>query len=161
MAPAEVRGVEVKQYIGEQLTTLVPRVVGQTADAEQKKRSGGASGPRRTDWSWESYERELGIPAARLEIARTLVDRVRDALTTRGLELEVVYRKGYVAFRRTSGYIVLLVDAFWRKVPRLAAKVPGPPQELDLTNPYPALVEDWDERQKGVGVDGAFTRCRP
>lgn len=36
--PAEVLGVEIKQYLGGQgLRTLVPRVVGQTAEAEKKK----------------------------------------------------------------------------------------------------------------------------
>jgi hypothetical protein len=37
MDPAEVLCVEVKQYIGEGLKTLVPRLVGQTAEAKIKK----------------------------------------------------------------------------------------------------------------------------
>jgi hypothetical protein len=37
MDPAEVLAVEVKQYIGEGLKTLVPRLVGQTAEARQRK----------------------------------------------------------------------------------------------------------------------------
>jgi len=37
MDPAEVIGVEVEQYVGEGLKTLVPRVLGQTAEARQKK----------------------------------------------------------------------------------------------------------------------------
>lgn len=37
MDPAEVLAVEVKQYVGDELRTLVPTVVGQTAEAQQKK----------------------------------------------------------------------------------------------------------------------------
>jgi hypothetical protein len=37
MDPAEVLAVEIKQYIGEGLKTLVPRVIGQTAEAQRKK----------------------------------------------------------------------------------------------------------------------------
>ncbi len=40
MDPAEVLAVEIKQYLGETLKTLVPRVFGQTAEAQQKKSSG-------------------------------------------------------------------------------------------------------------------------
>ena len=37
MDPAEVYAVEVKQYIGEGLKTLVPRLVGQTAEAQRRE----------------------------------------------------------------------------------------------------------------------------
>lgn len=37
MDPAEVLAIEVKQFIGEVMTTLVPRVVGQTETVRQKK----------------------------------------------------------------------------------------------------------------------------
>ena len=39
MDPAEVLAVEVKQFVGENLKTLVPRVLGQTETARQKKRA--------------------------------------------------------------------------------------------------------------------------
>lgn len=38
MEPAEVLAVEIKQYVGEKLKTLVPRVVGQTIESKDKKR---------------------------------------------------------------------------------------------------------------------------
>ena len=38
MNPAEVIGVEVRQYVGGSSRALVPRIVGQTAQAEQSKR---------------------------------------------------------------------------------------------------------------------------
>lgn len=46
MDPAEVLGVEIKQYIGQGMKTLVPRVIGQTAEAEKK---------HRTPSSWSGY----------------------------------------------------------------------------------------------------------
>jgi hypothetical protein len=48
MDPAEVLAVEVKQYVGEGLKTLVPRVIGQTA-AAQSQRSGGPRQSRQWD----------------------------------------------------------------------------------------------------------------
>jgi hypothetical protein len=41
MDPTEVLAVEIKQYVGrDNLRTLVPRVIGQTAEAQQKKSAG-------------------------------------------------------------------------------------------------------------------------
>ncbi len=37
MDPAEVLALEIKQYIGQNLKTMVPRVIGQTSEAQQKK----------------------------------------------------------------------------------------------------------------------------
>lgn len=50
MDPAEVLAVEIKQYIGEGLKTLVPRVIGQTAEAQQKK-----SSARREARQWDEF----------------------------------------------------------------------------------------------------------
>ncbi len=42
MDPAEVLAVEIKQYVGEGMKTLVPRIIGQTAEAEKKHRTPSA-----------------------------------------------------------------------------------------------------------------------
>ena len=56
MSPAEVLAIEIKQYVGQGLKTLVPRVIGQTAAAEQKK----SSGPRQTrQWDEASFLQDL------------------------------------------------------------------------------------------------------
>lgn len=47
MDPAEVLALEVKQFLGKGLKTLVPIILGQTAAAEQKK------GPRLTPKQWD------------------------------------------------------------------------------------------------------------
>ena len=53
---AEVLGVEIKQFAGKGLTTLVPRVMGQTAEAERAKSSGSERGH---PWDEASFMREL------------------------------------------------------------------------------------------------------
>jgi hypothetical protein len=48
MDPAEVLAIEIKQYVGGNLRTLVPRVIGQTVEAQQKK-----SGVPRESRQWD------------------------------------------------------------------------------------------------------------
>lgn len=48
MDPAEVLGVELRQFIGSGIRTIVPRVIGQTVEAQQKK-----SGARRETYQWD------------------------------------------------------------------------------------------------------------
>ncbi len=73
MDPAEVLAVEIKQYAGGALKTLVPRVIGQTAEAEGRK----GVGPR-TSRQWdessffEELERRVGHEDA--QVARALYD---------------------------------------------------------------------------------------
>ena len=57
MDPAEVLAVEVKQYVGEDLKTLVPRVVGQTAGAQKKKSAGTSAGK---EWNETTFFQVLG-----------------------------------------------------------------------------------------------------
>jgi hypothetical protein len=52
MDPAEVLAIEVKQFVGEELKTLVPRVIGQTAEAEKKK---GVASPDKKQWDEDSF----------------------------------------------------------------------------------------------------------
>jgi hypothetical protein len=72
MDPAEVVAVEIRQYVGQGRTTLVPRVIGQTAEAQQKK-------TRRTSaaqqWDEASFFQALGARYGTegVETARTLL----------------------------------------------------------------------------------------
>lgn len=52
MTPAEVIGIEIKQYVGAGMRTLVPRVVGATAEAQQRK---GKTPSARRQWSEETF----------------------------------------------------------------------------------------------------------
>jgi len=70
MHPAEVLAVEVRQFEGEQLRSLVPKVLGQTAAAQQRR-----SGPRGSPWTDEAFFAALAEsagPAAR-EAAQDLL----------------------------------------------------------------------------------------
>lgn len=60
MDPVEVLAVEVHQYVGSGLKTLVPRVIGQTEEAKAKKSSGGT--PRQWDETtfFEDLEKRRG-----------------------------------------------------------------------------------------------------
>lgn len=64
---AEVLAVEIKQFSGQGLRTLVPRVMGQTVESQRAK-SGGATAGR--DWDEDSYLAEMearkGVEAAAL-----------------------------------------------------------------------------------------------
>lgn len=76
MSPADVLAVEIKQYIGEGLQTLVPRMIGQTAEAQARK---GRPDSRR--WDEQSLLQEIGRhgPEA-LEVARHIIEWSRSHL---------------------------------------------------------------------------------
>lgn len=72
MDPAEVLAVEIKQYVGQGLTTLIPRVYGLTSEAQQRK---APPGPKR-QWNEESFFAELasrGTPDD-IRVARAIYD---------------------------------------------------------------------------------------
>jgi hypothetical protein len=72
MNPAEVLAVEVRQYAGQALRTLVPRVVGQTAAAQQRKEA-----PSRSTRTWDeaSFLGDLELRQGRdvVAVARALL----------------------------------------------------------------------------------------
>jgi hypothetical protein len=73
MDPAEVLGVEIKQYVGEGMKTLVPRVIGQTAEAEGKK--GGTKGGRTFDKTKYEFEgQEFGKNRLVLAVIKKYVE---------------------------------------------------------------------------------------
>jgi hypothetical protein len=55
---AEVLGIEVRQYVGEGVKTLVPRVIGQTAEVEARKGRRSTGGPGRR-WDEQSLFADL------------------------------------------------------------------------------------------------------
>ncbi|MCL5959626.1 MAG: hypothetical protein M1358_09980 [Chloroflexi bacterium] len=86
MDPAEVLAVEVRLYTGQDLKTLVPRVIGQTAEAQQKKRP-----PRGiSQWDEPSFLRELEKRkgSEQTEVARKLLDWAKSK------ELRIWWGKG-------------------------------------------------------------------
>lgn len=78
LSPAEILGVEIKQYVGEGAKTLVPRIVGQTASAESRKSTGRRS-PGGIERDEASYFKEMEehSGAERAKIAREVFDWVQ------------------------------------------------------------------------------------
>jgi hypothetical protein len=80
MDPVQVLAVEVPQYVGQGLKTLVPRLIGQTTETQAK--SEGNRTPRR-QWDETSFFQDLeerkGSEAAR--VARRLLDWIRPRVT--------------------------------------------------------------------------------
>ncbi len=65
MDPAEVLGVEIKQFANDTIKTLVPRLIGLTANAEDRKTSGGGRSRRKWDEdSFIAFLEEMGAEAA-------------------------------------------------------------------------------------------------
>lgn len=58
MDPAEVLAVAIRQYVGEGVKTLVPQVIGQTAEAQSRKGGGGGSRQER-QWDEGSFFAEM------------------------------------------------------------------------------------------------------
>lgn len=78
MDPAEVLAVEIKQFVGERLRTLVPRVIGQTAVAEKKQRAGVQTRSTQT-WDEPSFFAALAtrVPPEDVRAARRIYDWMR------------------------------------------------------------------------------------
>jgi len=117
---------------------------------EWKKGVRAKTGPS-VEWGWEAYGQELGIADDRIRVGRALVDRVESVAQELALPWQLKFRKGYVAFQRQGGYNVVIVDLYWRGVPRLAVKIPAAPQQLGLESPYPDLMESWVEGEREWG----------
>ncbi|MGV8088118.1 MAG: hypothetical protein ACP5NU_03545 [Methanomicrobiales archaeon] len=79
MEDVEVLAVEVKQYTGEHLKTLVPRIIGQTSEAEQKK-----AGPNR-QWDEQSFIDELGKRGLLKDVA--VVKRILEWVSEKNLKI--------------------------------------------------------------------------
>ncbi|HEY0016519.1 MAG TPA: hypothetical protein VGC13_09385 [Longimicrobium sp.] len=77
MDPAEVLGVEVRQYASGTLRTLVPRVIGQTATAERKKGRSQAE-----QWTLPRFRERLKERkgAAAVEVADRILEWARERM---------------------------------------------------------------------------------
>lgn len=103
------------------------------------------------EWTWQRYADELGITQDRLAVGRATVERLDSVISARDLPWQKRFRKGYVAYQRAGGYNVMLIDLWWRAVPRLAIKIPRAPAELSLLSPYPGLADSWNPAENEWG----------
>lgn len=87
MDPAEVLALEVKQYMGQGLKTLVPKIIGLTAEVQRKKSSGNREAKQ---WDEPSFFQELEFRRGLEEskVARKLLEWAQ------ARELRVLWGKG-------------------------------------------------------------------
>jgi hypothetical protein len=106
MDPAEVLAVEIAQYVGHGLRTLVPNVLGRTAASDKKKP--GSSGERR---QWDEYsffqELENRRGKAEAEVARIILEWAKINMP------EIYWGRG----KQTGGFIPgLPYEGIWHQV---------------------------------------------
>jgi hypothetical protein len=82
MDPAEVLAIEVKQFVGEKLKTLVPRVLGQTETARQKKKVGGGESRK-----WDEASFFLDLTQRRGEQEAAVARRLLEWATKHNLRI--------------------------------------------------------------------------
>jgi len=84
MSPAEILGIEIKQFKNDSLKTLVPRVIGKTAKSDSiKKVRVGNAGQIDFDAYWQVYETHAGKES--MAIAQKIIESIK-------------YRKDYYYF---------------------------------------------------------------
>jgi hypothetical protein len=83
MDPAEVLALEVRQFVGQSMKTLVPRVIGQTETALQKKSPDRAASRQ---WDEASFFEELRQKRGEPEVA--IARRILEWANRRGLRIK-------------------------------------------------------------------------
>jgi hypothetical protein len=133
--------LEIRQYVEDagRQHTLVTRVFGWTAAAQRRK----GRGPARATWTWETFRR--AIPKPQFEVAQALARELDVAITQRGLNWKPVFRRSAIAYQRPGGYTVVLIELAAETPVRLAIKLPDEPRALGLGDPYPDLLDDWNQ----------------
>lgn len=104
MNPAEVLAVEIKQFVGQGSRGLVPRVIGQTAEAQQKKLTGSSASRRWDEASFlQAIEEQTGFEEA--EITRKIfawsrqnMSRITWAKTSFSVVLDYGAESSYTPF---------------------------------------------------------------
>lgn len=127
MDPAEVLAIEVRQFAGDGMKTLVPRVLGQTETARQKKSSGAKASKQWDEALFMAAIRESHGEAAE-KVAKNLLDWIRPQVTqvwfgqgsVHGGVVPII-EKGklnyHVCRMSTQGWFVLCFDWLYKKPP--------------------------------------------
>lgn len=119
MSPAEVFGIEIKQYKGEGISSLVPHIVGMTADAEIRKSAGKTSSKQ---WDQEMFFEFLENRGNENEIVNA--KQILDWATNKNLRIwwgagakagsfYVMYDRNqekYYTFNVTTGYTTAYIQ---------------------------------------------------
>lgn len=127
MDPAEVLAIEVKQFVGEGMKTLVPRVLGQTETARQKKSSGTKGGKQWDEALFMSALEERSGLAAR-KVAEDILHWITPQVTylwwgtgsKDGGIVPIIQHgktKYHVCRMATQGWFIFRFDWLYKKPP--------------------------------------------
>lgn len=127
MDPAEVIAIEIRQFVGEGVKTLVPRVMGQTESARKKKAAGSTRGQNWDEASFMKALSEKKGPVAS-KTAKEILDWITPLASSvwwgRGKQsggVVPIVMAGETKFQlfrlRTDGWFVFRFDWIYKKVP--------------------------------------------
>lgn len=98
------------------------------------------------EWDWGKYESELGISKDRIEIGKSLFDKMEAICREKQWSLTPRFNQYYIAFKFGARNVVLI--SYWvsSQFCYLGFKLGQPPEKLDLRDPYPnAEHKFWDD----------------
>ncbi|MGA8849421.1 MAG: hypothetical protein WB564_06335 [Dehalococcoidia bacterium] len=90
------------------------------------------------EWNWDKYETKLGISKDRIEIGKSLFDKVQAICETKQWSLVPRFRQYYIPFKyggRNVFYISYWVSG---QFCHLGFKLGKPPEQLNINDPYPS-----------------------
>jgi len=149
MDPAEVLAVEIKHFVGTGLKTLVPRVIGQTAEAESRKGTSpaGKRSPPRSEEELQQIADDHGVGEVYAAIVKKLRGLFENMVTTRS---NVAFF-GKIPGFKTRAAMIALVPGEPSAVPQLKVRifVERVCQFFDIeqSDVFDALPEDAEFRQ--------------
>ena len=98
------------------------------------------------DWDWEKYKTKLGISEDRIEIGKSLFDKIVAICQENQWSLTPRFNQYYVPFKFGGRNVVII--SYWvsSQFCYLGFKLGQPPEQLGLTDPYPSAEHKfWDD----------------
>ena len=87
------------------------------------------------EWNWERYESEMNWNSQRVDLGRSLLNRVADKLERNEWPLTPRFRKGYIPFQLSGAKNVVGIEPRWAKGFSVWFRLPKAPEELGITVP--------------------------
>jgi len=115
------------------------------------------------EWDWEKYKTKLGINEDRIEIGKSLFDKIVAIGQENQWSLTPRFNQYYIAFKFGARNVILI--SYWvsSQFCHLGFKLGQAPQQLSLTDPYPnAEHKFWSDygeyyvriEQPGLDISG-------
>jgi len=98
------------------------------------------------EWDWEKYKTKLGISEDRIEIGKSLFDKIVAICEENQWSLTPRFNQYYIRFKFAARNVILI--SYWvsSQFCHLGFKLGQPPDQLRLSDPYPnAEHRFWDD----------------